>query len=70
MERFKGGSRLREIREAKKLTRRAVCNVAGITENTLQKWENGVAFPRMDLFMRVAIVYGMKPDELLKEVSK
>ena len=70
MERFTGGAKLREIREKQNLTRRAVSYDCGITEMTLCNWESGKAIPRIDLFSKLARVYGFKPGELLEEVIK
>lgn len=70
MEKFTGGERLRDIRKEQNLTRRAVAFDCKITETTLFNWESGKAFPRLDLFVKLAKVYGYDPGELLKEVTQ
>ena len=59
------GKVLRDYRLARGLTQEQLAGLAGITAMTIHKWETEPSNPRLNQFMRVADVLGMKASELL-----
>ena len=59
---------LKELRERKGLTQAEVANMLECKDkSTISKWESGVAFPRTELLPRLADLYGVTVDDLLRE---
>ena len=48
------GSRIKEIREARKLTRAELGEKLGLTADRIQKYENGVRKPKVDMIIKIA----------------
>ena len=68
------GNRIRELRQAKNLTLRDVAKRVKVTFTYLSKTENQKLsfgeFPSDDLIVRLALVLGADPDELLLLAEK
>lgn len=46
------------------LTQKEVAGLLKISNTTLIKWENGVTYPRIDQFQRLAALYGVAVDDI------
>jgi len=57
--------RLRALRLQKRLTQRAIASGVGISEGTVQKFEYGVAKPKLDTVVRLADYFNVSLDYLV-----
>lgn len=63
---------LKALRVNKKLNQSAAAKELGITEKTLQNWENYVTFPNVNQLLKICELYGCElndiflPDALAK----
>ncbi len=60
------GRKLRDLREAKKLTQEELSQKLNISRKTVSKWENGVGLPSIQFIKDVADFYGVTIDDILK----
>ncbi len=60
------GERLRERRNALKLTQEEVSERLGVTRQTMSNWENGRSFPDIERVVQLSEIYGLSLDVLLK----
>ncbi|MBQ6910058.1 MAG: helix-turn-helix transcriptional regulator [Synergistaceae bacterium] len=60
------GSKILALRKARKLSRRQVAELCGFSKDSLRRWEKGLLFPRLDEFLRLADLLGVKAGELLE----
>jgi transcriptional regulator with XRE-family HTH domain len=58
-ERFELAKRLRDAREARRMTKREFARQVGVTENTAWSWENGRTQPNPDKLPVIASVLGL-----------
>ena len=56
--------RLRELRTSRKMSRRALADLFGITETAVYNWENGLSEPGMDKLRTLADFFGVTLDDL------
>lgn len=63
------GESLREHRTQCHMTQEFVAEHIGVSRQAVSKWENGSAEPSTSNLMTLAELYGIKPEELLKEIS-
>ena len=61
--------RLRELREARGLSQRAVARDLGVTPGAVAKWELGYTQPTMDNILALASLLGCSTDALLGRSS-
>lgn len=61
------GNRLCDLRRRAGLTQAELAEKLGITNKAVSKWENGRAKPTTDLIRKLAALYGVKVEELLRE---
>lgn len=59
------GKRLKQIRTAKNLTIKDLSYLTGFNRNTISKWENGEAEPKLHQIQMLAILLGVSADFLL-----
>lgn len=59
------GARLREARDAEKLSQDAVAVELGVTKGSLSAWENGRNFPQLDKFAQLCTLYRASADQLI-----
>jgi len=57
---------LREARERTGLSRERVAAWAGISSKTLERWEKGVTPPKQYVVDRLAALYRVNPEDLLR----
>ena len=57
--------RLRALRLQKRVTQRAIASGVGISEGTVQKFEYGVAKPKLDTVVRLADYFNVSLDYLV-----
>lgn len=62
-------TRIKELREAKRLTQEQLAEVFGFDRSTVTKWESGDSNPRSKDLPKLARVLGVTIDELLKEAE-
>jgi transcriptional regulator with XRE-family HTH domain len=61
--------RLRLERQNHRITQRALATVAGVTQPTVSMAETGRLTPTHDELRRLAAVFHVDPDDLLKDVT-
>lgn len=66
MQDFVFGNRLYEFRSKMKLSQREVANYVGVSDKAVSKWENGKAKPTIDVLRKLAVLYQVSIEELLK----
>lgn len=59
------GSRIYELRRAKRLSQEELANQIGVSPKAISKWENGDAFPTLDNTVKLADIFGVSTDYLL-----
>lgn len=57
---------MRELREKKGLTQKQVAKELGVDQSTVSLWEQGVCYPRVGNLRKLAKLYGVSVDRLLK----
>ena len=62
-------NKLREIREAKKMSQEEVANALHVSRQSISKWENGRSNPDLDNMVALSMIYGVSLDELVHGVS-
>ncbi len=62
------GERLKENRTRCKMTQEFVAEALGVTRQAVSKWENGAADPSTANLIALAKLYGVPPEELLREL--
>ena len=63
------GEALKDHRTRCKMTQEFVAEHLGVTRQAVSKWENGTSDPSTANLLALAKLYGIRPDELLKEVQ-
>ncbi len=58
-------ARLRELREKAKLSQAEAADRLGVKQNTVSRWETGVATPSVDLYSQIATVYNVAVRNIL-----
>ena len=66
---MKFGDYLRQKREEKNWTQPEASAAAGIEQSYLSKLETGKSWPSEDVFARVASVYGIEVDDMVRRVA-
>lgn len=59
--------KLKELRQAKKLTQIEIAKELEVSHSTVSMWETGAALPRAGKLIKLADILGCTVDELLKE---
>jgi transcriptional regulator with XRE-family HTH domain len=54
------GDRLKELREAKDLSQKALAEAAGFTAAAVSRWESGLQVPAFDAVMALCEVLGVR----------
>ena len=57
----------RKFRDTTSLTQEKVSELLGVERSTVAKWETGDAKPRAELLTKIADLYGVTVDDLLRE---
>ncbi len=63
------GQVLREKRTACNMTQEFVAESLGVSRQAVSKWENGTSDPSTSNLLALAKLFGVSPEELLKEVQ-
>ncbi|MBQ7800718.1 MAG: helix-turn-helix transcriptional regulator [Oscillospiraceae bacterium] len=64
------GEALKEHRVRCKMTQEFVAERLGVSRQAVSKWENGSSDPSTSNLLALAKLYGIDPEELLKEVQQ
>ncbi len=64
------GLKLKEIRIRSGYSIRQVAEILGINEKTIQRYENGQYYPRIDILFGFGIIYGFRIEYLLCKILK
>lgn len=59
--------KLQATRVRRLLTQQQLANEAGVDLNSIQRWEAGSSFPRMQHLARLCQVLSVEPDELVAD---
>lgn len=59
--------KLKELRQAKKLTQIEIAKELEVSHTTVSMWETGAALPRAGKLIKLADILGCTVDELLKD---
>lgn len=59
----KTGKRLRELRQAKGLTRQNACDILACTKESMRRWEVGLNLPSINYLLDMTEVYGVEQVE-------
>ena len=63
------GKRIAEHRKRLGLTQDALAEKLGVTAQAVSKWENGTADPSTSNLLKLAKLYGITPEELIRAVQ-
>ena len=63
------GEALKEHRIRCQMTQEFVAERLGVSRQAVSKWENGTSDPSTSTLLALAKLYGVSPEELLKEVQ-
>lgn len=61
--------KLYKLRKDKNMTQDQLANELGISYQAVSKWENGTACPDIMTLPKIAEIYGIRIDELFREVA-
>lgn len=61
--------RIKELREAAKLTQKATAEKMNVRQSTVSMWETGEALPRSDKLPLLAKLLGCTVDDLFKDTQ-
>ena len=64
------GEVLKRHRESCKMTQEFVAETLGVSRQAVSKWENGVSEPSTSNLMALAKLFGVLPEDLLKETRQ
>ena len=63
------GEVLREHRTRCSMTQEFVAEAMGVTRQAVSKWENGTADPSTSNLLKLAKLYGITPEELIRSIQ-
>lgn len=63
------GTKIKDMREAKKMSQEALSEKLNLSETSISKLENGKTIPTLDTLLSLAKVFNTSPDHLLGFVS-
>lgn len=63
------GQRISELRSSKNLSQNQLAQLMEVSRQAVSKWENGTSDPSTSNLLSLAKLYGISPEELLKEVQ-
>lgn len=69
MQQTKLGEAIRSLRKQNNMTQAALAGRLGITDKAVSKWERGISAPDISLFPKLASVFGVTVDDLLKDCT-
>ena len=64
------GKKLRDARNAAKLTQESAAESLGVSRQTVSKWENGSADPSTTNLLALAKLYGVAAEDLLRGIDR
>lgn len=59
------GDNIQKLRKESGLTQEKLAALLGVSFQAVSRWENGVAYPDIELIPRLAFVFGISIDSLL-----
>ena len=62
--------KLRELRKASGMTQEQLAAEFGVSVQAVSKWETAASYPDIELMPRIADLFGVSLDELLREDRK
>ena len=62
---LKVGTRIKELREVKKMTQAELANRIGIASSTISSYENNMRQPSLDMLIKLAAEFNVTTDYLL-----
>lgn len=70
MKDYELGNFLCEKREQKNLSQKQLAEMLGVTDKAVSKWENAKALPKTEIIRKMADIFDLSVDELLKMKEK
>lgn len=64
------GETIKEHRTKCKMTQEFVAETIGVSRQAVSKWENGTSDPSTSNLFALAKLFGISPEELLKEIEE
>ena len=64
------GEAIRKLRKDKKVTQAALAEMLGLTQQTIGKWETGVATPSLDVIRKIAGIFDVPIGMLIGEAER
>ena len=61
--------KLRELRKASGMTQEQLAAEFGVSVQAVSKWETAASYPDIELMPRIADLFGVSLDELLRDVK-
>ena len=70
MNQYVTGAVIKELREKKKITQLELAEKLGVSRQAVAKWERGESVPDIDCCMKLAEIYGVTVDILVRSFGK
>lgn len=64
------GSKIKKYRELQKMTQKDIAEILGVEAGTISKYESGIIEPNIDSIKKLAEIFNITIDELLKDEKK
>lgn len=64
------GSKIKKYRELQKMTQKDIAEILGVEPGTISKYESGIIEPNIDSIKKLAEIFNITIDELLKDEKK
>lgn len=61
------GQKIYELRKSARITQEAVCRKLEVSRQAVSKWESDTAYPETDKIIKIAELFGVSCDYLLKD---
>lgn len=59
--------KIRQYREQMNMTQEQLAQAAGVTQGAVWQWERGLSVPRPAMLLKLATIFGVTIEQLIKE---
>jgi transcriptional regulator with XRE-family HTH domain len=63
------GKRIKKVREASRMSKLALANLVGVSDDTISRWENGEREPTASALFILADIFCVTPDYLMGQIE-